>query len=73
MGAVLGIAAWSRGQEKIQGMNTNGYSNNYPNNYPNTYDNTPVYPRQQSTTYTKTTTTSLSGRRGPILEEDPVL
>jgi hypothetical protein len=27
MGAVLGVAAWSRGQEKITAMNQGGYQN----------------------------------------------
>lgn len=58
MGAVLGVAAWSRGQEKITAMNqgsvnnynnnNNGY-NNYPNNYPsqnNTNYNNSYAPQQ---------------------------
>jgi hypothetical protein len=53
MGAVLGVAAWSRGQEKITAMNqaSNGF-NNYSNNryYPpmtsnnNTYRQVPQPP-----------------------------
>lgn len=54
MGAVLGVAAWSRGQEKITAMhqssnNTSGY-NNYPNNQNNmNYNNNGYSPRYPST------------------------
>lgn len=61
MGAVLGVAAWSRGQEKIAGvsapqmMPTNGgYTQSYD------YSNHPAYSK---------TFTSRQGKLGPIIEE----
>jgi hypothetical protein len=37
MGAVLGVAAWTRGQEKITAMN-HGYGSNYNNTYGYEYE-----------------------------------
>lgn len=50
MGAVLGVTAWSRGQEKITAMNqrfepalSSNYQNTQSYNYPNEYDRRPSY------------------------------
>lgn len=67
MGAVLGVAAWSRGQEKITAMNQ-GYESSLPNAHP-------VQPfnqqHQPPATYNKT---SPSGFGQPVPQnEDPAL
>ena len=70
MGAVLGVAAWSRGQEKITAMNS-GFNNvgTQPAGYTTTgYNNGPAFGMtQQETTYSSQTpiNTSTSGTRVP--------
>lgn len=61
MGAVLGVAAWSRGQEKLAGVSGNPYMNGYTSStYERSYDaQTPV----------NRTFISKQGKPGPILDE----
>lgn len=59
MGAVLGVAAWSRGQEKMRGV-AGGYMQPYDYEQ-ETYRQTPIN--------TGRTFTSRSGKLGPIIEE----
>jgi hypothetical protein len=59
MGAVLGIAAWSRGQEKLQGVSANQ----------NTFVETPV-----ATVRAPVTTPSYTApRKSPVQDEQPLI
>ena len=61
MGAVLGVAAWSRGQEKMAGV-AGGYMRPYEYEYEKeTYTQTPIN--------TGKTFVSKNGKRGPVIEE----
>lgn len=73
MGAVLGVAAWSRGQEKMAGtasspsmmpINTGGYGSGYNSGYNQSYEYTSQTPIQSGRTFT-----SRQGKPGPIIEE----
>jgi hypothetical protein len=71
MGAVLGVAAWSRGQEKINGaantpmMQSTGYNNSYQP----TTGFTPSYAARP----TARVTTGIGGRPAPVQDLDPEL
>jgi hypothetical protein len=72
MGAVLGVAAWSRGQEKMSGAASNSMmpgmmpmgGNSYNTNYEQTYEYTSQTPIQTGRTFT-----SKHGKVGPVIEE----
>ena len=83
MGAVLGVSAWSRGQEKIAGVattpvgNTLNYSQpnqHFSNNgmYNQPYNNpTPVYTQETSYTAVTPVTSGYRGKKAPIQPEQP--
>lgn len=89
MGAVLGVSAWSRGQEKIAGVAAGNNSNNLPVSYNqpqqmnvgyntgNMYGQPQSYqqPYVQETTYTSMTpiTTGYKGKKAPVQPDDPVI
>lgn len=68
MGAVLGIAAWSRGQEKIAGASTES-SNNFNKN---TFNQTSNYEASYETMSVKPVSASKT-KKAPIQEPDPEL
>lgn len=82
MGAVLGITAWSRGQEKIAGVATNGLGNStvgfqQPQQMNVGFGNT-TYAQYPTNQYTQETSyvsaspiTGYKGKKGPIQPEQP--
>lgn len=64
MGAVLGVAAWSRGKEKLAGVTNFGYA---PNPYDD-YDPRSSYSRP-TPAYESRVVISKYGKPGPIIEE----
>lgn len=68
MGAVLGVAAWSRGQEKLAGVSsTSMYYNSQPyNTYNNQYNyQQDIYAPLQGRTFVS----SKFGKTGPVIDE----
>lgn len=72
MGAVLGVAAWSRGQEKLAGVAVNpvSYNQGYPygaqhqSSYEQEYTTVRQYPINTGRTFV-----SKHGKVGPVIEE----
>lgn len=74
MGAVLGITAWSRGQEKMNGVS--GISNNQvtPNNSsPTSYPQIPPVPPAPISESTQVVTYGYKGKKTPPEPEYPIL
>lgn len=79
MGAVLGVAAWSRGQEKIAGVNGGMMSPMMPSMMSNSsmaatsnysgYGQSYDYTSQTPASTTGRTFTSKQGKPGPVIEE----
>lgn len=69
MGAVLGVTAWSRGQEKIASATSIETSNDYNRN---AFNQTSKYNSSYEYTSVKPTSTSTS-KKAPIQEPDPEL
>lgn len=81
MGAVLGITAWSRGQEKLAGVAANPLANNQNNNVLS-YQSPPVStyapPTNSFTSYSDNSygqpmavSAGYKGKKAPIQPEDP--
>lgn len=71
MGAVLGVTAWSRGQEKLAGVT----SSNQPQQYQSSY-NQPEYrpqPTQRTTVQTTEVTTGYGGKLAPPQYDHPLI
>ena len=82
MGAVLGITAWSRGQEKLAGVATNTLSNNQNNNslayqpQPTSgYTMQPASLTQYPDNYGQpiSVSTGYKGKKAPLQPEEPVI
>lgn len=88
MGAVLGITAWSRGQEKIAGvassntgLSTVGFSQPQQMNtsfggggmYTQTSYNQSPYMQENSYTSVAPVSTGYKGKKAPIQPEDPII
>lgn len=85
MGAVLGITAWSRGQEKIQGVAGQSISNqsNVPsmpaqqsyNNYTPNYNTPSSYPSsyENNNLTIVPVASGYKGKKAPVQPDDPVL
>lgn len=69
MGAVLGITAWSRGQEKIAGATSIDTSNDYSRN---TYNQNSKFNSSYETLSVQPTS-NLRSKKAPALEPDPEL
>lgn len=70
MGAVLGIAAWSRGQEKIAGVSSIESSNNFNKS---TFNQTSNYEASYETMSVKPVVSTSKSKKAPIQEPDPEL
>lgn len=69
MGAILGVAAWSRGKEKIAGVNGVPYDEPMYQSRPNYYESAPfVQPRQSRDVFISST-----GKAGPLQPDYPEL
>lgn len=80
MGAVLGITAWSRGQEKIAGVATNTMMNNqstmpvsYQPQSMSSYSVPQSYTSDSNFGQPTMVTAGYKGKKAPMLPEDPVI
>lgn len=71
MGAVLGIAAWSRGQEKIAGVAHTSYSQTTMHDYEDPYISSMRPMRQTKYQTTTRVVTGYGGRKAPPEEYQP--
>ena len=71
MGAVLGVTAWSRGQEKLAGVTSNNQLQQYQSNYtPTEYRPQPM---QRTTVQMTETTLGYGGKLAPPQYEHPII